>query len=350
MSSLALVIQKENTDDSIVCFQDKKFVAFYEEFLKSQRSVNTEMAYRTDLTQFFKFTFNKEPKFVTLNDMLKLTSLEAMAYHNSLKGKKNATIKRKINAVKSFLSALKVDHKDINVNIFDNINLASVNLDREAYGNLDWEEAFLFIEYAHIEQMEGNQMAMLLKLACISSIRLDTLLSLTWDGNFRVKNERGIAVNYIDAVDKMTRHQTPLSNNFYNELREKLGSTGKLFPSLHKHKVGEFLRQILDYFEIDPKRNIKFHSFKKCGVNRVLEKTGDLTKAQIQGKHKSIVTTQNNYIELKDDLTLRPSFTLDQDIDIIKEIKDLTRDELLQAITRMSDSAKFELLRSINRG
>lgn len=331
---------------------DQRFVDYFEEFIKNQRSENTSMAYKTDLTQFFDFTFGKEPNFITMDMILSLTSLEAMKYHNYLKDKKakNATIKRKIKAVCSFLNALKVDHTDINENIFDNCKLESASLDQESYGNVDWEEAFLFIEYAHIEQMEGDQMAMLLKLACISSIRLEVLLSLEWEEHFRVKNEKGVLVNYIDAVDKGTRHKTPLSQSFYNELRDKLGSKGKLFPNLHEHKVGDFLRDILSYFEIDQRRNIKFHSFKKCGVNRVLDKTGDLTKAQIQGKHKSIVTTNGSYIALKDDLTLKPSFTLDQDVDVVGQVKKLTHEELLVAISKMSNSAQFELLQIINQG
>lgn len=345
MSNLALAIH--NNEANVLYTYDQKFVAFFEEFIRGQRSENTAMAYRTDLTQFFKFTFDKEPQFVTIKDMLSLTSVEAMRYHNEIKNKaKNTTVKRKVTNVRSFMSALKVDYKEINDNIFDNIKLESVELDKEGYGNLEWDEAFLFVEYAYIEQMEGNQMAMLLKLACISSIRLKALLSLTWN-DFRIKMEKGVPVNYIDKVDKGTRHKTPLSQNFYDELREKLGSEGKLFPNLHEHKVGKFLKEILTYFEIDPKRNIKFHSFKKCGVNRVLEKTGDLTKAQIQGKHKSIITTQSSYIALKDDLTQRPSFTLDQEIDVIREIRNMSHNELLNAISKLSDSAKFELLRII---
>ncbi|OME53998.1 hypothetical protein BSK59_15570 [Paenibacillus odorifer] len=348
MTNLALAIPPAIA--SVSYAYDVKFTAFYNQFIKSHK------AYKTDLKQFFLFTFSKEAEFVRISDMLSLTSVEAMTYHNhlkELKGQKkvkNATIKRKIQAVKSLINALKVDYRDINENIFDNCNIESVELDREGYGNLDWEEAFLFIEYAHIEQMEGDQMAMLLKLASITSIRLEALLTLEWETNFRTKMEKGVLVNYIDKIDKKTRHQTPISERFYNELRSLLGTTGKLFPKLYKHKVGLFLKEIREYFEIDPNRNIKFHSFKKCGVNRVLEKTGDLTKAQIQGKHKSIVTTQNNYIALKDDLTLKPSYTLDQDIDISKEIKGIAHSDLLNAIAQLSDGAQYELLRIIQKG
>lgn len=344
MSNLALSTNIEPIFDNLL--HDR-----FEAFLNSQ-SNGTAKAYRTDIAQFCKYIFNKEPKHVTLNQFLSLTSLEATRFYNYLKDEmkfKNATLKRKVNAVKSFLDALKVDYREINENIFDNLNLKSANLDQNSYGNLDWDEAFLMIEYAHIEQMEGDQMAMLLKLACITSVRLSALLSLNWEDNFRTKNEKGVLVNFIDVVDKMQRHEIPLSKAFYDELQDMLGSTGKLFPNLHEHKVGRLLKEILSFFEIDPKRNIKFHSFKKCGVNRVLERTGDLTKAQVQGKHKSIVTTNNYYVKLKDDLTQKPSYTLDQELNINDMIKDLSHNDLVNAISQLSDSAKWELARIIDK-
>lgn len=346
MSNLALV-----NFDKVAYTYDHKFVSFFEEFIKGQRSSNTADAYRTDIRQFFNFVFEKEIEYVTIEDVKSLTSLEAMKFHNHLKDKnlKNASIKRKVESVGSFLDALKVDHQTINNNIFDNLKIDKVELDRNGYGNLEWDEAFLFIEYAYIEQMAGNQMSMLLKLACISSIRLEALLSLTWE-DFRVKNEKGVFVNYIDMVDKGSRHETPISDRLYNELRVMLGTEGKLFPNLYKHKVGKLIQEIVTYFEIDPKRNIKFHSFKKCGVNRVLEKTGDLTKAQVQGKHKSIVTTQNNYIALSDDLTLKPSYTLDQDVNVLDVVKGLSHEELMRAIVQLSNSAQYELVRIIEKG
>lgn len=345
MSNLALV-----QSNNIFYTYDKEFISFFETFINSQRTESTKQAFKTDLNQFFNFTFDKEDyKFVKIDDIISLTSVDAMSYHNHLKNTnlKNSTIKRKTSNVKVFIKALKVDYPAINAHIFDNIKLQSESLDQERYGNIEWDEAFLFIEYAHIEQMEGNQMAMLLKLACISSIRLTALLELEWEKNFRKKIEKGVIVNYIDTVDKGTRHQTPISDSLYNELIRNLGSNGMLFPNLYKHKVGKYLHQIKEYFEIDPNRNIKFHSFKKCGVNRVLEKTGDLTKAQLQGKHKSIVTTQNNYIVLKDDLTLKPSYTLDQEDDVLRCLKGLSKDQIISAIGRMSSSAQYELFRII---
>ena len=323
---------------------------YFTEFLKSKASPNTASSYRTDIKQFCKFTFSKEPSYVLLDELLSLTSLQATKFFNYLKDSnaKNATIKRKVESMRSFLNFMKVDYQQLNANIFDNLPLQNVNNDRNGYGNVEWDEAFLFIEYAF--QAQSNEMAMLLKLACISSIRLEALLSLNWEENFRTKNENGIIVNYIDTVDKETRHQTPISDSFYDELHTLLGTTGKLFPSLYKHKVGKLLKDILEYFKIDPKRNIKFHSFKKCGVNRVLQKTGDLTKAQLQGKHKCLETTNSYYVVVKDDLTQKPSYTIDQEIDILNEIQHLSHEELLQAISKMSDSSKFELIRILNKG
>jgi integrase len=354
MSNLALAI--DNTKETHDHVPDQRFKNLYNEFLDGQLTASTKANYRTDIEYFCKQLFKVKPEYVTLKQILGLTVIDSLAYHNHLKTLKengeikNATIHRRIKSVRMFLKLLHAYDQEVNANIFDVVKLEKVTLDQNTYGNIEWDEAKLFIEYASIEEMEGQQMAMLIKLACVSSLRLEALLSLSWEDSFKVKNEKGRMVNYIDAISKGTRHNIPISDILFNELHEKLGVTGKLFSNLHAHKVGKLLKEIIVFFEISADRNIKFHSFKKSGINRVLDRTGDLTKAQIQGMHKSIVTTNNSYIARKDDLTKRPSYTLDQEIDVTGELKDASREELLSAIAQMSESAQFELLRIIKKG
>jgi integrase len=321
----------------------------FESWLKTL-SKNTAKNYKSDIELFCNVVFGKELKFVTVEELENLKTLHANRFYAYLKyeqNAKNSTIKRRFNSVKSFLKQLKRDYKKINVDALD-IKLESEKIDRQGWGNISWKEAEMLWKYAGEKQIEGHQMEMLIKLACVTSIRLEALLSLEWEKHFFVKNERGIDVNYIDVVDKTKRHKKSISDKFYNELREKLGTTGKLFPNLHAQKARDYLKEILDDLGFDERRNISFHSLKKCGVNRVLEKTGNLHKAKEQGNHSSIATTEDYYIEIQEDLTQMASYTLDEEIDIVKELKDVSRDDLISAIAQMSDSAKFELLRIIN--
>lgn len=82
----------------------------------------------------------------------------------------------------------------------------------------------------------------------------------------------------------------------------------------------------------------------------ILKQTYDLTKAQVKGKHKSIITTQNSYIALKDNLTEKPSYTLDQDLDIVNAIAEVSHADLVKAISQMSSGSQYELMRIINKG
>jgi integrase len=325
---------------------------YYKSFLAT-KSENTAKNYDCDIKMFFEVIYNKEPKYVTIEDIEGTKTIHATRYYTYLvheKNFKNATVKRKIESVKSFFNFLKADFKNVNIHIFDNLVLDNEANDREGWANIKWHEAEMMWNYALEQQMEGNQMGMLIKLACVTSIRLEALLTLTWENNFFQKDERGVLVNYIDVIDKKKKHKKAISEEFYNELREKLNKEGKLFPNLHKHKVGKYIKVIVNDLGFDKRKKYSFHSLKKCGVNRVLEKTGNIYKAKEQGNHSSIATTEGYYVEVTEDLTQQASYMLDKEIDITKELDGLSKEELVRAIMQMSDSAKFELLRIINKG
>jgi integrase len=325
------------------------YVYEYFESWLSTLSKNTAKNYKSDVELFCEVVLDKEIKFVTIEDLESLKTLHAHRFFTYMKHEqqaKNATIKRRFNAVRSFLKTLKKDFKNINPNLMQ-MSLPSEKVDRKGWGNLTWDEAKQIWEYALENQIEGLEMGLLIKLACVTSIRIEALLELTWENNFFKKNEKGIIVNYIDTYDKGQRVKAPISDKMYEELRQ-LGDSGKLFKNLYAQKARNYLKEILKALNIDERRNISFHSLKKAGVNRVLEKTGNLYLAKIQGKHKSIATTESYYIELQEDLTQHPSYTLDEEINIKNELEKYSKEELIKAISELSDMAKFELLRKLN--
>lgn len=338
--------------NNVEAFPVNYIIDYFYAFL-STKSKSTAKSYEGDLKIFFDVVYGKETQYVTIEDIEETKTLHATRFYNYLlheKKYKNATVKRKIESVRSFFNYLKADFNKVNIHIFDNLALDSKANDREGWGNIRWHEAEMMWDYALQNKMEGCQMGMLIKLASVTSIRLDALLSLTWEANFFQKDERGLLVNYIEVVDKKKKHKKAISESLYNELREKLGTTGKLFPNLYAHKVGRYINTIVDALGFDKRRNIKFHSLKKCGVNRVLEKTGNIYKAKEQGNHSSIATTEGYYVEVMEDLTQQPSYTLDQEVNVVEALADLSKEEIIRVITQISDSAKFELLRVINKG
>jgi integrase len=325
------------------------YVYEYFESWLSTRSKNTAKNYKSDVELFCKVVLDKEIKFVTVEDLESLKTIHAHRFFTYMKYEqqaKNATIKRRFNAVRSFLKTLKKDFKNINPDLMQ-MDLPSEKIDRNGWGNLTWDEAKQIWEYALEHQIEGLEMGLLVKLACVTSIRIEALLELTWEDNFFQKNEKGTIVNYIDTYDKGQRVKAPISDKMYEELKQ-LGDSGKLFKNLYAQKARNYLQDIVKALDIDERRNISFHSLKKVGVNQVLKKTGNIYLAKIQGKHKSIATTESYYIELQDDLTQYPSYTLDEEIDFKNELEKYSKEELIKAINELSDMAKFELLRKLN--
>jgi hypothetical protein len=186
---------------------------------------------------------------------------------------------------------------------------------------------------------------MLFKLASVTSIRLDALLTSTWEDNWFTKVEKGMEVDYIEVIDKGKKHKKPVSPSFYDELQKKLGGVGELFPNLYDKKVGKVLKEIVKALGFDPRRNIVFHSFKKAGVMRALQLTGNMYKAKEQGNHSSMTTAEKYYLKYKECLTEMISYTMDEDIDVENEISEYSKEELVSAILKMSEGSQIELMK-----
>lgn len=337
---------------------------YYEGFL-NRYSLGTSKNYKTDLKIFFNVAYGKDAKHVTVDDIKGTKMKDVIKFHNYLTETivdkdgnkkpryKNASYNRKINAVKSFFQFLTADTDvfyEINMNMFRNLEKRDTDLDSESYDSLDWQEAISIWEYASTHfNSESDQLSMLFKLATITSIRLEALINCSWEVDWFTKIENGNEVNYIKVKDKGKINLKPISPAFYKELRDKLGTTGRLFPTLHPHKVGAVLSEILDALNFDKRRNIKFHSFKKTGIMRVLDKTGDMYKAKQQGNHSSISTTEKYYIKYKECLTDAPSYTIDDEVDILDELTNVSKDAIVEALSKMSDSAKYEFMRALKK-
>jgi integrase len=334
---------------------------YYEAFL-NKFGEGTSKNYKTDLGIFFEVTYNKSPQHVTIEDLKNTKMLDAMKFLNYLTEEvekkkngevvlepryKNNSVNRKINAVKSFLRFMNGDFEDISDSIFKGVETLNPDLDSESYDGLDWMEAVQIWEYAQDNYgVDSDQLAMLFKLASITSIRLDALLNSTWEDNWFTKIENGIEVDYIQVIDKGKKHKKPVSPKFYIELQKKLGDgVGRLFPNLYDKKVGKVLKEIVKALGFDPRRNIVFHSFKKAGVMRALVLTGNMYKAKEQGNHSSMTTAEKYYLKYKECLTGMISYSMDEDMDIESEISEYSKDELISAILKMSEGSQIELMR-----
>lgn len=323
----------------------------YNSFLddKKANSISTFKNYRGDIVQFFKHMFGKEPQHVTVEDMEETTGNDIVEYRNALRDKydKSTTVNRKMNAIRSFYKYMETDHKEIRSAIFNKTKKIKEN-DKKGWGSLTPDEVEGMIE-AVKELKDGHELSVLIEVAFITAIRLDALLTATYQNNVFLRHEDGQDIWVIDVIDKEERHIKAISD----ELKEGLDSLGRfdnqrIFENLYDRKVGNAIRYAVEKLDIDPRRNIRFHSLKKASINYVLATTGDIKQAQLQGNHKSSRTTLDSYVSENKKLCSQPSRTMGAKIDT-DPIHQLSHEELLAVIENSSSNLKLELMRNISK-
>lgn len=312
-----------------------------ENFL-NDKSANTALNYKTDINQFTQYFFNKDWQYVLEDELEMIEADDVVRYRNHLKEQySNATINRRINAMKSVYKYLEASNPLIRKAIFNVTKNLMEN--PNSYGSLTWEEVKEMSERAK-GLSDGNEFSVLIEVAVKTCIRLSALLNLTWEQIYD-KNQKGENIKVIEVIDKGQPHLKPISDKLYKKI-EALKGNKKVFRHFHPHKVGHYLETLCKEMKIDEKRNISFHSFKKAGVNYVFDTTNDVKLAQQQANHKSSATTMKSYLQNKEDLREIPSYTMGEDIDL-DVLNDLSKEQLLQIFMELKSSSKLEVLRIV---
>jgi len=318
-----------------------------ENFLKS-KSENTAKNYLGDIKQFCLYMFKKECQFVTVEDLASITGDDLVCYRNHLQeSMKGTSANRKIKSVRSFYKYVEADHPDVRTAIFNKVEKVKEN-DKKGWGELTLEEVNEMIQRVK-SYNNGDELSVLFEVAFITAIRLDALLTLNYEENVFLKNEDGKNIWVIDVIDKDKKHIKSISNDLKSKL-DSLGRFGRerVFGNLHEHKVGDAIRSLVVEMGIDPRRNIRFHSFKKASINFVLDMTGDIKQAQLHGNHSSAKTTLDSYVRRSNKLSAQPSYYIGTELDT-SPLNELSKEELLSLIENSSVSTKIELLNKIKQ-
>lgn len=310
---------------------------------KKARSENTYVSYKTDIDQFFKFIFGREYTYITNEEMETISSDEIMEYKLILQeqGKSNSTINRKIASVRKLYGYLEASNPKIRKAIFNVIEKSKEN-DTSSYGVLTWEEAVTMMELAK-DQKDGDKISLLIELAVKTCYRLRVLLDMTLD-HIHLEEKNGQTYHVIKMIDKGEKHEKPISENVYNRLVEMVSSTKERFFNFTPMTIGRRFQALVDEMQLDTRRNIKFHSLKKCGINFVFDSTGDIMLAQQQGNHKSAATTMKSYLEHKKDYSKMPSYTMGESIDLTL-LEEMSKEQLIDLIKSATSGTQLELLR-----
>lgn len=312
-----------------------------ENFL-NDKSINTAINYRIDINQFTQFFFKKDLEYVLEDELEKIEADDVITYRNWLREKyANATVNRRINSMKSLYGYLEAGNPLIRKAIF---NVAKSLMENpNSYGSLTWEEVQEMAERAN-RLPQGHEFSVLIEVAVKTCIRLSALLNLKWEQIYD-KNQKGEDIKVIEVIDKGQPHLKPISEKLFKRISTLKGYE-KVFQHFHPHKVADHLAIICKEMNINEKRNISFHSFKKAGINYVFDTTGDIMLAQQQANHKSSATTMKSYLQHKEDLRDIPSYTMGEEISM-NDLNNLSKEQLLQAIDKLKSSSKLELLRVV---
>jgi integrase len=344
LMSLALANKEDNVKDININYIEGDYNSFLED--KKANSYHTFKSYRGDLKQFFDIMYDKEPKFVTLEDLEKTTGNDITSFRLKLRSKYpiNKTVNRKVNAVKSFFKYMETDNENVRSAIFNKTKkLKETNSSQ--WGILTYEEVLEMIDISKGFE-HGDQLTLLIELGFKTCIRLDALLTMTW-GNIHKRHQHGKDIWTIEVIDKGEEHVKAIADNVkerLDSLRWSSSNEEKVFKNWHEHKVGDAIRKMCKEMNIDPRRKIRFHSLKKAGINFVFDSTGDIMMAQKQGNHKSAKTTIDSYMKHKEDLTSMPSYTMGEEINL-SSLTEMNKEDLLELIQKSSATTKLELIR-----
>lgn len=312
------------------------------DYLEEHMSIskNTKITYETTYKHFFNYMKNKELNELTIED-LQFKKSDIMHYKNHLiKTYSNTSVNQKISHLKALYLYLKSIDYEVNPNIFDLRRLPEY--DAKKRGTLHWEEVDQMTRLVK-KQRKGLEKSLLIELAAKTSIRLDALLNLTWN-NFEKMN----GVYAIRTVDKGKENIKAIYPEHYERLSKiKKSYTNKVFSLTHK-TVHKMMKQLVEEMDISDRRNITFHSLKKCGIEEAhILSNGDIKQMAQQGNNSEHIVLKN-YAELENDPSKLICLQIGKDIDL-EPLKQLTKEELISIIEESDRATQIKLLDKIQR-
>ncbi|TCI26651.1 hypothetical protein EVJ32_04570 [Exiguobacterium sp. SH5S4] len=329
-----VALNTTNIQSNIRLFLDKKGL----------NSDQTRRAYERDIEEFFIFSKNKAVSGLLESDVsFSPQDVDKYLVHLSEKGTASSTINRKVVSVRSLMRYLdRLDGYDINLSAFDT---GSVKGAQNSYGVLTYEETEMMASRV-LSHRNGQMKAALIRLAVVTSFRLDSLLRLT---KTDFMNQRGVWT--VTTVGKGGERDTKaIRDELYEEIRMIMMFKEDDEP-IFKLSPGTALNMVKGLSEemgVPKERNITFHSLKKAGVTEVWVQTGyDAMKTKKQGAHKNFSTTER-YIENNEDFSQSQSLLIGKEIDL-SMLDGLSKDELLEFINGMNRSVKMQIKNEIKK-
>lgn len=236
----------------------------------------------------------------------------------------NKTINRKVTALKGLIRFLKrKKFIDTDISYLELINGEKER--RNSYGVLEPEEVLKMAELAGKEKVNGDTKRLLIMFAFKTGLRISELVSLNWNSLIKIGNEI-----FVKGVGKGNEEfKIKISNDLYEDLQILNKGQDQIFQ-IAPRRVTDMMDRLKNKLNIQPERQIVFHSIRKCFGTLVWRMTGDIEQARRALRHKDVSTTQI-YLGIG-------SYELDNSIFSIDKIdeelyKKVTLEQLMSAIS-----------------
>lgn len=324
-------------------------------WLSAIESENTSRNYLGHVNDFCLFVFHKKlsdiNKEILVNKNIDYSiMLKYKEYLTDIKNYSGQTVRTKIYAVKSWFNYLYRIGK-YNIESPDLLKLDKKIMPKIKGNNgskpFTHNEMVSMINKAK-EYNNGILKSLLLEFAYITAWRKEAIISsLTYGDIYKIKDN----TNYwlVDIIDKGEKEDTKaISNDLYNRIMSLKGNKQEdelIFP-LSNTSVDNLILQLKT--DLNIQGNKSFHGIKKASVNRVLDLTDNLFKAQKHACHESIETTAKFYAKYNNNYEDSMSLHILDDIQI-NRFDDLSKEELLSLIMKSEDKIKFALLLELNK-
>jgi integrase len=246
----------------------------------------------------------------------------------------NKTINKKIASLKGLVRYLK-KKKVIETDISYLELIKGEQVRKNSYGVLEVHEVIEMSELCLQERNKGVIKKNLILFAFKTGLRLSENLDLTW--NSFIKKGQEIFVKGIGKGNKPFEIKIP--NETYEELQTLNKGQNKVFD-ISDRRVVDLMDNLRTKMNMQPERQIVFHSIRKAAGTLVYRTTGDILSAMRFLRHENVTTTQiylgaNDY-EVNDII-----FSADKINDSL--YKQVSNEELLEAIDNLPKNMKLIL-------
>lgn len=298
------------------------------ELILSRKPYNTKIAYENAYREFFFYLFNK--KFVNCC----WDEIKSIDYTDVLKYVETMEVRNSYNTIKSRLGALQFLAKELGKIKPNYLNplIFSIKLNKQKetteYGALSYDEAIDLLDYTKNLGNETSDIQYLFfKTTLTTAHRVGSLLNITWN-DIKIINEDGIEVPVITIYDKTNTFKTPIPNELFQELKDKLFQEcmeDKVF-NVSQMTLSRTITSFCKKYNIDQReRRIVVHSLKKTSGDIAYAKTeGNIIEVAKHLHHTNIQTCYNSYLDKNKKFKDKISYNLLSNNNIDNEIDSLT--------------------------